>query len=248
MAHSRIIAAFTLWLTLALASSPAPAQAPSAGAVADADVPFTREFKLEKCDFASRGANPFFILEPGYRLILAGEDDGEEVVLVITVQDWTLRIGDVETRVVVERETVDGELVEISRNYFAICSHTNSVVYFGEDVDFYEDGKVAGHEGSWRAGVNGARPGLMMPGTILVGGRYFQEIAPEVALDRAEIVSVNAVLDTPAGRFTDCLKTLESTPLEPGIKELKLYAPGVGLVQDGPLRLVRAFFTDGDAQ
>ena len=78
-----------------------------------------------------------------------------------------------------ERETADGELVEISRNYFAICRPSNSVFYFGEDVNIYENGEVVSHEGAWLAGVNGAREGMIMPGTVLIGARYFQEIAPE---------------------------------------------------------------------
>jgi hypothetical protein len=44
---------------------------------------------------------------------------------------------------------------------------------------------------------------------------------------------------TPAGEFRNCLKTEETTPLEPGVKEYKYYARGVGLVQDGALKLVK---------
>ena len=51
-----------------------------------------------------------------------------------------------------ERETEDGELVEVSRNFFAICEETNSVFYFGEEVDDDEDGEIVGHEGAWLAG------------------------------------------------------------------------------------------------
>ncbi|MBI1734545.1 MAG: hypothetical protein HYR51_05165, partial [Candidatus Rokubacteria bacterium] len=50
-----------------------------------------------------------------------------------------------ETRVVRERETLGGELVEISDNYLAICNRDNSVIYFGEDVDRYENGVVVSH-------------------------------------------------------------------------------------------------------
>ncbi len=163
---------------------------------------------------------------------------------MITVSDATKLIDGVETRVVVERETIDGELFEVARNFFAICKQTNSVVYFGEDVDFYENGEIVNHDGSWRAGVDGARPGVLMPGTRLLGGRYFQEIAPEVALDQAEIVSLNETLQTPLALFENVLKTRETTPLEPDLVEFKFYAPGVGLIKDGPLRLVRAFFAD----
>ncbi len=198
---------------------------------------YTDEFFLDDCTFASTGANQFFILEPGYQLAFAGEEDGEEVELVITVLDETKDVNGVETRVVEERESADGELVEVSRNYFAICEQTNSVFYFGEDVDDYEDGEIVGHEGAWLAGENDARAGLMMPGTVLLGSRYMQEVAPDVAMDRAHIISMNNTVETPAGTFSNVLKVRETTPLEPSAREFKYYAEGVGLIQDAGLKL-----------
>ena len=79
----------------------------------------------------------------------------------------------------------------MSRNYFAISRRTNSVYYFGEDVDIYKAGKVVSHEGSWISGLGGAHFGLFMPGTPLLHGRYYQELAPRVAMDRAELVSMS---------------------------------------------------------
>src|SRR3990172_9846526 len=206
---------------------------------------FTDSFMLEECDgFSNTGSNPFFILEPGYQLILEGEEGEVEMHLTITVLNKTKTIDGIKTRVVEERETHDGVLVEVSRNYFAICNRDNSVVYFGEDVDFYEDGVIVGHEGSWRAGVNGARAGIIMPGIQLLGARYMQEVAPGVALDRAETESIIEVVETPAGTFENCLKTRETTPLEPGAVGFKFYAPDIGLVQDGVLKLVEGFEAD----
>ena len=145
--------------------------------------------------------------------------------LVITVLDETIEINGVQTRVVRERETANGELVEGSRNYFAICKPTNSVFYFGEDVNIYEDGQIVSHEGAWRAGENDAQAGIIMPGTLLIGARYFQEIAPDVAMDRAEILKVDAEISTPFDDFTGCLQTRETTPLEPSASEIKLMLP-----------------------
>lgn len=133
---------------------------------------YTDMFFQEECNFTSTGANRFFILEPGYQQSLAGEADGEKVELVITVLDETKVVQGVETRVVEERESADNMQVEVSRNYFAICQQTNSVFYFGEDVDNYEDGVISDHDGSWLAGQDGARAGLIMPGTALIGSRY----------------------------------------------------------------------------
>lgn len=214
-------------IVLAATSIAASTQAP--------DASFTSRFDVDKADLASTGRNPYFILEPGYVLTL----EDASVRLVITVLNETKVVDSVETRVIEERESEKGELVEVSRNYFAISRRTNSVFYFGEDVDMYKGGKVVNHEGAWLSGVNGARFGLMMPGLPLMKARYFQELAPKVAMDRAEIVSLAESLKTPAGAFTNVLKTEETTPLEPGAKEAKYYAAGVGLIQDGELKLTK---------
>jgi hypothetical protein len=192
----------------------------------------------EDCDLSSTGSNEFFILEPGYRLVLTGEgDQGEDIRLAITVQEKTKVVDSVETRVVTEKQVENGEVVEISRNFFAICEQTNDVLYYGEQVDNYVDGKIANHDGSWLAGVDNAREGIIMPGSPFVGLKYKQEVAPGVAMDRAKIVSMDKTVDTPAGTFVDVLKTRETTPLEPGFVEFKYHAPGIGLIQDGDLKL-----------
>jgi hypothetical protein len=193
------------------------------------------DFSSEKADLASTGRNPFFVLEPGYVQIF---EEGDER-LVITVTDQTKTVDGVACRVIEERETKAGKVKEVSRNYYAIGKKSNSVYYFGEDVDIYKDGKVASHEGAWLAGVGGARFGMMMPGKIAVKDRFYQEVAPKVAMDRCEIVSTSETIKTPAGEFKNCIKVEETTPLEPKSKEYKFYASGVGLVQDGDLKLVK---------
>ena len=207
----------------------------TAQALRPADRTWTTAFVLDPGELVTTGRNPYFILEPGYVLAL---EDGK-TRLLITVLGETLRIDNVETRVVEERETVNSELVEISRNFFALSTRTNAVFYFGEDVDMFKNGKIVSHEGAWRAGENGARFGLAIPGLPLLAAKYYQEIAPGVAMDRAEIVGLDESVKTPAGEFSGVLKVAETTPLEPGVRELKYYARGVGLVMDGTLRLVK---------
>lgn len=196
-------------------------------------------FAVDGRNWSSTGKNDYFVLEPGYQLVLQGKEDEEEVVLTITVLNETKKVGGVETRIVEERESKGGKLVEVSRNYFAVDRTTWNVYYFGEDVDMYENGKVVNHEGSWLTGKDGARYGLAMPGKPEVGYRHYQEIAPKVAMDRAEIVSVSEVIRTPAGTFRRCLKTAESSALKPAEREYKLYAPGIGLIQDEDNLLVK---------
>lgn len=200
---------------------------------------YTDIFEVDPSEWSSTGRNPYFVLEPGWVLVLQGKEGKTVIDLVITVLDETKKVDGVETRIVEERESEDGEIVEISRNYFAISKRTNDVYYFGEDVDIYKNGKVVNHSGAWWSGKNGARYGLMMPGTPLLGAKYYQEIAPEVAMDRAEVLGLREKIETPAGTFEKCLKTLETTPLEKGAKDHKFYAPGVGLIVDGPCRLVK---------
>jgi len=112
------------------------------------------------------------------------------------------------------------------------------VFYFGEDSEEYEDGVVVSTDGSWRAGVDGAQVGILMPGTVLIEARHYQELAPDVAMDRSVIVSLDAEVTTPAGFFTDCLKTVDSNPLEPAEKDPKYFAPGVDLIKDEGLELL----------
>jgi uncharacterized membrane protein YkoI len=188
---------------------------------------FTKDFPLEKDELSPTGRNPYFILEPGYFLILEKGDQR----LTITVLDETKKVDGVECRVVVENETKGGKVVEKSRNYFAISKRTNSVYYFGEDVG-----------GAWLSGEKGAKFGLMMPGTVLLKAKYYQEMAPGVAMDRAEIVSVTQTVVTPAGTFKNCVKTEETTPLEPKTRDYKYYAAGIGLVQEDELKLVKYGF------
>jgi len=215
--------------------APAPAvgaPAPAVGAPAAAVQEWQTEFNIAQRSLTHIGESTYFVLNPGFQLVL----EGGGVKLTITVLDETKEINGVTTRVVEEREEEFGELVEVSLNFFAIDPVTGDVFYFGEDVDIYQDGEVVSHDGAWLAYRDGD-PGLIMPGTPVVGMRYYQELAPGVALDRAEVTSTSETVSTPAGIFRDCLVTTESSDLEPGTGE-KVYAPGIGLIRDGSLRLV----------
>ena len=218
-------------ILIAISAAP-PARA------ADADG-FEDQFNVKPDDFATTGRNDFFILEPGYQLIFEGTDNDKPARLVITVLDETRKVDGVDTRIIEERETLDGKPVEISRNFFAIDKTKNDVYYFGEEVDEYKDGKVASHGGAWQSGKDGAHYGLMMPADPRVGRKHYQELAPKVAMDRAEVISTTEKISTPDGEFENCLKTQETTPIEPDEKEFKLYAKGIGLVVDANLKLVK---------
>lgn len=207
-----------------------------------AETGWQKTFGEEKANLGPTGRNPYFILEPGYVLHLEGLDDGKKGELVISVLDETKTIDGVETRVVEERESRDGKLVEVSRNFFAISKATSNVYYFGEESFSYKTGKPVKAGDSWMSGVDGATYGLAMHGKPAVGMKFYQEQAPKVAMDRAEITSLSENAVVPAKKFERCLKVEETTPLEPGEKEYKLYAEGVGLLTDEDLKLVRYGF------
>jgi len=195
---------------------------------------------LQKCsilpgkfDVKQFRENDYFILIPGFQITLESQSE----TLVISVMEETRDIGGITTRLVEEREHKNGELYEISRNFYAIDPESGDVFYFGEEVDFYTQGQITGHSGAWLAYENGNQPGLIMPGTPLVGMKYYQEIAPDVAMDRAKVVSVSETFDTAVGEFKNCLLTQESSKINPVAIEYKTYCPGIGLVQDQSLLL-----------
>lgn len=209
-----------------------------AGAAALAAQPakdFQSVFAVEKKNLGIKGANPYFPLTPGYQLSYAHGKDTD----TLTVLNETKMIDGVETRVVEDRELKNGRLIELTRDYYAIDAATNDVYYMGEDVDVYKNGKVVGHEGAWLSGVNGAKFGLMMPGTPKAAQKFYQELAPKVGQDRAEILSVDEKITTPAGTFEKCVHVVETSALEKGLHDHKWYAPGVGQVRDAEMLLVK---------
>lgn len=182
--------------------------------------------------------NPFFPLFVGDELVLEGEDDeGTFLEIIITVLDETEVVAGVTTRVVEEEESEDGEIVEISRNFFAQAPD-GTVCYFGEDVDDFEDGMIVGHDGEWRAGENGNLPGIIMPGNPQVGQVFQQEAAPGIAEDQAEIVALGETIDIPAGMFSDTLTSLDCNPNENGATDEKVYINDIGLAIDEDAELV----------
>jgi hypothetical protein len=216
------------------------------GQAAAQDSGFTSQFPIADCHFSTFGGGPHFFLDPGRRLVLRGRREGVQVTLALTVLNETKEITlptaggarKIVARVVEEMETADGELTEITRNFYARCLETGDVYHFGEEVAAYEGGAIVSREGSWEAGLNDALPGLMMPRTFLLGARYLQELAPDIAMDQAEHTGMTLTVSTPFGTLRDCVQVTEHNPLEPGTEPaIKTYAPGIGLVEDDGLLL-----------
>jgi hypothetical protein len=202
--------------------------------------------------------NAYLPLPVGAVWVYTGKEQGENIGLQISVLPDTeaFHFGgglNVTTQVVEELEWADtnadgvideGEqLIEVSRNYFAQTQTgpaPGTVCYFGENVDIYEDGEIVSHEGEWRAdgrrGLPGIAPGIFMPASPQPGMSFQQEVAPGVAEDEATIVRTGTAR-LPDGTVVNTITVRDFNPLD-GSRGTKVYAQGVGLIEDGPLRLL----------
>lgn len=175
---------------------------------------------------AAANPNPLFPLVPGTTWVYQG---GGETVTV-TVTDRTRVIQGITTTVVRDVAAEGGLPVEDTDDYFAQAVD-GTVWYFGELSKNFENGELVDLEGSFTAGVDGAKPGVIMPAAPVVGLTYRQEFALGEAEDAAEVLEVAGSAAVPATSCAGtCLVTRDFNPLEPGHEEHKYYAPGVGLI------------------
>ena len=189
---------------------------------------------IDPADFLSveeiaANPNPLFPLIPGtttnYR---SKTDEGTETVAV-TVTKETREILGVTCLVIRDTVRLDGEITEDTEDWYAQDSSGN-VWYFGENTAEYEDGLIVSIDGGWEAGIDGAKPGIVMFAQPVVGQTYRQELLYGEAEDAAIVISLNETITVPAGTYSQCLQTEDFTPIEPGVREFKYYAPGVGNV------------------
>jgi hypothetical protein len=184
--------------------------------------------KFDPCNFGNEIIdNPYFTLTPGTTFTYQTKtEDGTEKDMVI-VTNQTKEILGITTTVVWDRVWLDEELTEETFDWHAQDKQGN-VWYMGEDSKEYENGKVVSTEGSWEAGVDGAKPGIIMEADPQVGDSYRQEYYPGHAEDAAKVVSLNETVTVPFGTFTSCLQTKDVNLLEPTQDEDKYYCTNVG--------------------
>jgi len=207
---------------------PPDASAPLSAVTAAPESFFAPKFNPDS--FVMKVDNRFFPLVPGTQFVYKGEEDGEAETNVTLVTKERKHILGISAVVVLDRVFVDGELKEKTLDWYAQDTRGN-VWYLGEDTQELEDGKVVSTEGSWEAGVKGAVAGIIMPAHPAVGQHYRQEFFAGEAEDEAQVVDRGLDITVPYGAFHDCIKTVEWTRLEPGIKEAKFYCPRVGFVK-----------------
>ena len=207
------------------------------------DYSSAKDWNLKGENLVPFGTNPlYFPLRPGHKHILERPDspDGyyrKETVILDKTESFDLPgIGKFEAAIVQEEEFYDGRYTQQALNWFAIDKTTNSVYAFGEvswEVD-PEGNRVFG--GTWRAGEpdgNGlAEPGLLMPGTFTLGGRYIFDGSESEAYGGSENIEDHVTITVPAGTFKDCVRVREQGLRDTKDITDKVWCPGVGIVSD----------------
>lgn len=190
-----------------------------------------------KGGFTARVTNPWFPLLEGMRWEYRGVKDGRRLHEIVRVTGAVKRIDGVPCAVVDDRAWLDGKLAERTTDWYT-QSARGAVWYYGESTaELNRHGRVVSREGSWRAGLDGARPGIFMPARPRVGRSYAQEHYPGHAEDHFRIVSRHASVTVPFGAFRGtALMTREWTPLEPGVRDGKWYVKGIGVVRERALK------------
>ena len=185
--------------------------------------------QIDPSDFVEGIDNPYMPFEPGTTLVYEGVSEDEKETVTVFVTDKTKEILGITATVVRDVVTVEGQIAEKTFDWYAQDRYGN-VWYLGEDSKEYEDGKPVSSAGSWEAGVDRAKPGIVMLGDPRVGDRYRQEYYKGEAEDFGQVVTLDESVDVPHGSFDDVLVTKDWTPLEPKVLENKYYARGVGVV------------------
>jgi hypothetical protein len=188
-------------------------------------------------DFGGPIDNPWFPLTPGTTLVYKGVKDGKRASDVFHVTGRTKTIQGVKC-VAVEDTLVfsSGWVGEKTTDWYA-QDLQGAVWYFGERTTEYDQqGNVVSTEGTWQAGVDGAQAGTFMPADPHVGDTGVQEYYPGHAEDHFRVMSVDASVTVAYGSFDHSLRTREWTPLEPGVRDSKYFAKGIGNVLEQSVR------------
>jgi hypothetical protein len=215
-------------------SSPAgnAASGGSSARVGNAGVPGVMA-QVNPADFAHPRGNPYYPLKPGMVTTYVGSDGGAQYRETVEVTNQTKTIVGVRATVtsdVLRRS--DGSLAEKTSDWYAADNQGN-VWYFGEATGTYDkNGKLNSREGSWQAGVHGAKAGIIMPASPAPTDAYRQEWYAGHAEDQAWISDSNASVTVPYGSVKRVVRSYEWSRLEPNVVSMKLYGPGLGIVAE----------------
>ncbi|MBI2523178.1 hypothetical protein HYW19_02195 [Candidatus Woesearchaeota archaeon] len=187
----------------------------------------TYNLQINPADFGTRVNNRYLTFTPGATYIYEGKtEEGTERTEVYVTNNIKNVMG-VDVIEVRDRVWLNDELIEDTKDWYAQDRYGN-VWYFGEDSKELVNGKVVSIEGSWEAGVDGAKPGIIMRSEPKIGDAYRQEYYKGKAEDMAEVVALGVKVKVKFGSFSDCLQTRDWNPLEQGYGEYKYYCPQAG--------------------
>jgi hypothetical protein len=179
--------------------------------------------------------NPLFPLPPGTTFVYDGTTGKHREHETVKVTSKIKRIDGISCVQVVDSNWVVDRLVERTQDWFA-QDFDGNVWYMGEYATQYKHGNPVGHEGSWLAGKDGAKAGIIMEAHPRVGDTYKQEDYPGVAEDRGKVLAVDGSVETPYGTWiNEVLVTKDYSAIEPGV-EHKFYVPGIGLVKSADVK------------
>jgi hypothetical protein len=186
--------------------------------------------KIDPANFTHKITNPYFPLEPGTTRISAGRKDGVPQVHELSVLRQTRVIMGVRCAFVKDVVTSNGEMVEKTSDWYAQDADGN-VWYFGEATADFAKGVVTSTAGSWEAGVDNAKPGIIMQANPKPGPKYYSEYRPGIAEDQGQVLKTGTTLRIPAGNFDHVIIIKDTNPLDPTLVQHKWYAKGVGIIQ-----------------
>jgi hypothetical protein len=188
--------------------------------------------EISSSDFSPTVDNPYYPLKPGTTYRYRGVKDGRPTIDSYAVSHETKSIEGVPCVAVNDNLYEAGKLEEQTTDWYTQDNRGN-VWYFGEATrELNRQGKTTTTEGSWQAGVDGARPGIFMPANPQPGQSYRQEYYKGQAEDQFKVLDVSSAVTVPAGHYQPALLTEETTPLEPGVVDHKYYARGIGNVKE----------------
>ena len=183
-------------------------------------------------DFVRKIDNRWFPLKPGTVLTYRGNDEGTPARDVLRVTHRTKRILGIRATVIDDRVYKAGQLAERTHDHYA-QDRAGNVWYLGEDTaTLKRNGRIESREGSFHAGEHGARGGIFMPAHPKPGAGGWQEYYVGHAQDRFKILNLKTRVRTPAAASRHAMLIRETTPLEPGVVDHKIYVRGIGTVSE----------------
>jgi hypothetical protein len=184
---------------------------------------------IRPADFTNNITNPYWPLKPGTSWTFDGTKDGAPQHVEVSVTNEHKQILGVDCVVVRDVVTVNSTLHEKTVDWYAQDRRGN-IWYFGEDTKEYTNGVVSSTFGTWEAGVDNAKPGMVIQADPKPGGYYRQEYRPGLAEDQAKVIAVDDTEKVPMGTFSHVVVTKDIDPLNPDKVEHKWYAKGIGPV------------------